>query len=90
MIDLAANKLTGLRGLDTLVSLEEIWVNGNQIASFGELDALKNCTKLQTLYFEHNPLAQDPQYVNKVRLAVPGVTQLDALPITAPPIWRRK
>jgi Leucine-rich repeat (LRR) protein len=90
VLDLASNKISHLQRLETLVSLEELWMNGNQLSSFQELDLLRHNTKLQTLYFEHNPISHDPQYVNKVRVAVAGITQLDALPITAPPIWRKR
>lgn len=90
VLDLAANKISRLQRLETLANIEELWMNSNQLSNFAELDTLKSCTKLQTLYLEHNPLAQDPQYVNKVRVAIAGITQLDALPITAPPIWRKR
>ena len=52
--------------------------NDNQLDSWEDLDQLKNCTKLKTVYFERNPIWQDTAYRRKVKLALPTVTQIDA------------
>ena len=52
--------------------------NDNQLDSWEDLDQFKNCTKLQTIYLERNPIWRDTAYRRKVKLALPTVTQIDA------------
>lgn len=35
-------------------------------------------TKLQTVYFERNPIAKDPSYRTKIKLALASLVQIDA------------
>lgn len=53
-------------------------VNGNKISDWKSLDNLKSNIKLATVYFEHNPIASDIQYRNKLKLILPGLKQIDA------------
>lgn len=55
--------------------------NDNLLESFEELEALRNHSELQTVYFMGNPLAEDPLYETKVLSIVTGLKQLDALPL---------
>ena len=52
--------------------------NDNQLEAWEDLDQLKNCVKLQTIYLERNPIWKDTAYRRKVKLALPTVTQIDA------------
>ena len=52
--------------------------NGNQLDHWPDIEQLKNATKLQTVYFEHNPIAKDPMYRKKIKLTLPSLTQIDA------------
>jgi ABC-type transport system involved in Fe-S cluster assembly fused permease/ATPase subunit len=52
--------------------------NSNQIASFQEVEKLAVCSKLETVYLEHNPIFRDVQYRNKVLVVLPWLEQLDA------------
>lgn len=64
-----------------MVELEELWASYNQLADFGEVErVLKDKEGLTTVYFEGNPLQlRGPAlYRNKVRLALPQVSQIDA------------
>ncbi|GKT91817.1 protein phosphatase 1 regulatory subunit SDS22 [Colletotrichum tofieldiae] len=62
-------------------NLEELWASYNQIADFNEVEKeLRDKEKLTTVYFEGNPLQlRGPAvYRNKVRLALPQLSQIDA------------
>lgn len=81
VLDLSNNQVSHLAHLSSLTNLEELWASNNQIASFEEVEReLKNKEKLQTVYFEGNPLQTNGPavYRNKVRLALPQVVQIDA------------
>ena len=53
-------------------------LNNNEITSWKDVDNLNANKKLETLYLEHNPLANTADYRRKVKLALPQLTQLDA------------
>lgn len=77
-LDLSSNMISRLENLSTLVNLQEFWFSRNKISSFADVEQLANSTKLHTVYFEHNPIATDPQYRSRVGLALPTLTQIDA------------
>lgn len=52
--------------------------NSNEIADWKNIDKLRNNKKLATVYLEHNPLAKDVQYRNKLKLALPWLQKIDA------------
>lgn len=81
VLDFSNNQVTHLDHLSTLKNLEEVWASNNQLTSFEEVEReLKDKEKLQTVYFEGNPLQTNGPvvYRNKVRLALPQVVQIDA------------
>lgn len=90
VLDFSNNQVSHLEHLSTLKNLEELWASNNQLASFEEVEReLKDKEKLQTVYFEGNPLQTDGPvvYRNKVRLALPQIVQIDAsmfLPLPFP------
>ncbi|OAQ73442.1 protein phosphatase 1 regulatory subunit SDS22 [Pochonia chlamydosporia 170] len=81
ILDISNNQIGSLKGLEGLSKLEEVWASYNQIGDFGEVEkVLKDKENLTTVYFEGNPLQlRGPAlYRNKVRLALPQVSQIDA------------
>lgn len=81
VLDFSNNQVSKLEHLSTLSNLEELWASGNQLSSFEEVEReLRGKEKLQTVYFEGNPLQlRGPAvYRNKVRLAIPHIMQIDA------------
>jgi len=81
VLDFSSNQISHLEHLSTLKNLEEVWASNNQLASFEEVEReLKDKEKLQTVYFEGNPLQTNGPavYRNKVRLALPQIAQIDA------------
>ena len=81
VLDFSNNQVSHLEHLGTLKNLEELWASNNQLASFDEVEReLKDKEKLETVYFEGNPLQTNGPalYRNKVRLALPNIKQIDA------------
>lgn len=81
ILEISNNKITSLKGLEPLAELEEIWASYNLLADFAEVEkVLKDKKGLSTVYFEGNPLqTRGPAlYRNKVRLALPQLSQIDA------------
>ena len=81
VLDISNNEINHLNNLAALTSLEELWASSNEIDSFKEVeDQLAGLDKLETVYFEHNPLQTNNPvlYRNKVRLALPRIKQIDA------------
>jgi protein phosphatase 1 regulatory subunit 7 len=52
--------------------------NHNQLDHWGDVDLLQPAAEIKTVYFEANPIARDPQYRRKLKLALPSLTQIDA------------
>ncbi|CZT14776.1 probable protein phosphatase PP1 regulatory subunit Sds22, putative [Ramularia collo-cygni] len=81
ILDFQTNPIATLAGLEDLKNLENIWASHCKIDSFQEVErALKDKEQLEEVYFEGNPLQrQNPVlYRNKVRLALPQVSKIDA------------
>lgn len=81
VLDFSNNQVSNLSHLSTLKNLEDVWASNNQLASFEEVEReLKDKEQLQTVYFEGNPLQKNGPavYRNKVRLALPQITKIDA------------
>ncbi|KAK2048213.1 protein phosphatase 1 regulatory subunit SDS22 [Colletotrichum somersetense] len=81
VVDISNNAVTSVKGLAPLKNLEELWASYNQIADFNEVEKeLRDKEHLTTVYFEGNPLQlRGPAvYRNKVRLALPQLSQIDA------------
>jgi protein phosphatase 1 regulatory subunit 7 len=77
VLDLSRNQLTSCHPFGHLKALEELWLSGNTIASFDDIQSLSNL-QLETIYLEYNPLQSDPLYRKKLALLVPSLKQIDA------------
>lgn len=42
------------------------------------MDSLTHNKQLVTVYLDHNPISQDPNYRRKIKLSLPWITQIDA------------
>ncbi|KAG4034660.1 hypothetical protein MFRU_002g00170 [Monilinia fructicola] len=81
VLDISNNQVSSLAGIQGLKEIEEVWASYNQIADFNDVEEnLKDKEKLNTVYFEGNPLQlrAPALYRNKVRLTLPQVMQIDA------------
>jgi Leucine-rich repeat (LRR) protein len=78
-LDLSRNALTSTQPLAHLSSLSDLWLSGNNISTFEDVEPLSaNLTNLETIYLEYNPLQQDFEYRKKVKALIPSLEQIDA------------
>jgi len=83
----ANNQIRHLENISHLTSLEDLWINHNQLESFDELEReCRGMSHLETVYLEGNPLETQagPRYRAKVRLAIPWIRQVDATVMPPP------
>lgn len=76
ILDLGNNQIEHVEGMETLTSLEELWISANKLTDVSELSCIKS--KLNVIYLEHNPLAQAAGYYTSVHAMFPDLTQIDA------------
>ena len=78
IIDLSRNRLTTCQPFAHLSTLEELWVSGNNIASFNNVEPLRQIPGLETIYLEYNPLQSEPLYRKTLAELLPSLKQIDA------------
>ena len=81
VIDISSNPIEHLENISHLKLLEEFWASNCLISDFREVEReLKDKEKLETVYFEQNPLENNGPavYRNKIKLALPHIKQIDA------------
>lgn len=84
VLDLSKNRVTDCRPFSHLVTLEELWLSGNHVESWEQVDPLAALVDLETIYLEYNPIANsDPLYRKHLaELFQSGkLSQIDADPI---------
>mmetsp|Transcript_49316 Transcript_49316/g.148483 ORF Transcript_49316/g.148483 Transcript_49316/m.148483 type:complete len:154 (-) Transcript_49316:168-629(-) len=87
-LDLSRNRLTSTRPFAHLGALEELWMSGNRIANFEDVEPLSRLgtpdsgeggvVGLNGVYLEMNPVADEFEYRKKLAEMVPSLTQIDA------------
>ncbi|XP_020593923.1 protein phosphatase 1 regulatory subunit pprA [Phalaenopsis equestris] len=80
VLDLASNKLTAINDIEKLNRLEDLWLNDNQIPSLEGIDfaVAGSKEKLTTIYLEHNPCANSPNYSATLKRIFPKLQQIDS------------
>ncbi|KAK9275670.1 hypothetical protein L1049_022937 [Liquidambar formosana] len=80
ILDVSSNKLTSVNDIENLTRLEDLWLNDNQIVSVeGIAEAVSGSReKLTTIYLEHNPCANSPNYSATLRRIFPNIQQIDS------------
>ena len=76
ILDLGTNQIKRLESIEGLINLTELWINHNLLQCWDDLAILEG-KPISTLYFEGNPIAQDPNYKEKVLARFPQLKQLD-------------
>ena len=87
ILDLAVNELESISNLDSQAnSLEELWVNNNNVTNWSDLDYLgKTMKKLDNFYIACNPLhARGQEFKDKIKSTIPSLTQLEGCPFDRP------
>lgn len=77
VLDLCRNRLTTCHPFGHLKGLEELWLSGNEIATFDDVQPIATI-QLETIYLEYNPLQEDPLYRKKLAQVIPSLKQIDA------------
>ena len=79
-LDLSRNRLVNTQPFAHQTSLEELWLSGNTIATFTDVEPLCALGKhqLDTVYLEYNPVAQEFEYRKKLAEMVPSLKQIDS------------
>jgi Leucine Rich repeats (2 copies)/Leucine Rich repeat len=83
VLDLSRNQLTSTKPFAHLPALEELWISGNKIATFQDIEPLKEAAaagiqSLDTVYLEYNPVADDFEYRQRLKAYIPNLSQIDA------------
>lgn len=83
VLDITSNAISKIENMESLTKLTDFWCSYNQFSDYNNIaEGLKNCTMLETVYFEGNPIQlKDPtMYRRKIRLCFGSQLQkIDAL-----------
>jgi protein phosphatase 1 regulatory subunit 7 len=77
VLDLSRNRVTTTQPFAHLAALEELWLSGNQIATFDQVQPIA-ALPLDTIYLEYNPIQDDPLYRKHLVETIPALKQIDA------------
>lgn len=87
ILDLAINKVQKIENLESQADcLEELWMNGNQITDFADIEYLgKTLKKCTNLYIATNPVySRSNEFIKKIKEVVPCLEQLEGNPFDRP------
>ena len=77
IISLSQNKISSLKPFQNLQHLKQLILRNNNIENINEIDYLKNCHKLKSLWLEENPICKKDDYKNYVIKILPNLKKLD-------------
>jgi protein phosphatase 1 regulatory subunit 7 len=78
-VDLSNNPLKSLDGIESHPTLEELWMTKSALSTYDDLEPLRSLPALTCVYLEHSPVAQHPDYRQRLVALVPTLEQLDAI-----------
>ena len=83
IISLSANKISSLKPFQDLGDLKELYLRNNNISNIDEIDYLKKCNNLKSLWLEDNPIYINniDEYKKKIIEKLPNLENLDNIPI---------
>jgi len=82
-LDLSKNRLTSCKPFAHMITLNELWVSSNEIATFEAVELMsalgtREEACLTEVYMEHNPIYNDFEYRKKLKEIIPSLIQIDA------------
>ena len=77
IISLSSNKISSLKPFMSLPNLKELIIRNNNIEKVDEIDYLKNCDKLNSLWLEENPVCEKEEYKEHLVKTLPNLKRLD-------------
>jgi Leucine-rich repeat (LRR) protein len=86
VLDVSRNRVETTEPFAHLIALEELWLSGNLIATFDQVQPASKLVNLETIYLEHNPVqGSDPLYRKTLAALIPNLKQIDANMISHAP-----
>ncbi|ETW56420.1 hypothetical protein PFUGPA_01593 [Plasmodium falciparum Palo Alto/Uganda] len=91
VFDLSYNEINNISICSYLKSLEELWLNNNNIDNLEMIKKLSTIENLKTLYLEKNKIQDNlkENYRKTIIHILPQLKQLDALPIPSSPTLQK-
>jgi len=79
-LDLSRNCLTSTEPFKHLYTLEELWLSGNEIATFEDVLPIQELGKrcLECICLEYNPVSKEFDYRKRLKEILPSLNQIDA------------
>ena len=82
IISLSGNKISSLKPFQELVNLKELFLRNNNISNLDEINYLKGCPKLKSLWLQENPICSNiDEYKKNIIEKLPNLETLDDTPI---------
>ena len=82
IISLSGNKISSLKPFQDLENLIELYLRNNNISNIDEIDYLKKCPRLKSLWLQDNPISKNTdEYRKNVIEKLPNLESLDNTPI---------
>ena len=76
---MTTTKFISFKEKDHFPSLEDLWIPGNNITTFDQIQNLSLLgDHLETIYLEFNPIDKDFEYRKKLKEIIPSLVQIDA------------
>lgn len=83
VLDVTGNQISKIENMDSLTELTDFWCSNNLVADFDNIkQGLSQCQKLDTVYFEGNPVQKKDPTMYRVKLKLcfgPSLQKIDAL-----------
>lgn len=80
-MDISYNAVEHLENIDQLCKLDALYLNGNKIHEYQELNTLKANFNLTTISLFGNDVAKEPGYRMKLNELLPQIDDIDGTPM---------
>lgn len=77
-LDLSRNRILSTTPFAHITNLEDLWLSGNKITSFDDVEPISGLSKLDAIYLEYNPVASEFDYRIRLASIIPSLKQIDA------------
>lgn len=77
-LDLSRNRISSTHPFAHLAQLEDLWLSGNKITSFDDVEPISVLSNLEAIYLEYNPVANEFEYRKRLASINPSLQQIDA------------
>ena len=81
LVSLSSNKISSLKPFKNLPNLKELILRNNNIENVDEINYLKTCANLKSLWLEENPVSKKEEYKAHLINVLPNLKKLDNINI---------